>query len=152
VAITLAALELFRIMESEIKNAGGTTERVLRLVELRYDVIYSWHENPEDLTKFADKFERDMKALRGEDGEEAAGYERVLDSENEDLVTDSTIDDKRNSFERLISQVRRDLMLYAQSHGIITNDMVKEYLGQFRGSMTPGGIPDNDMSEGSYRA
>lgn len=148
-AITLAALELFRVMESEITNAGGSTERVLRLVEIRYDVIYSWHENPEALETFTAKFGKDMETLRNK----TEGYERILDSDNEDLIGDESIDDKRNEFELAIFKVRRDLMLYAQTHGIITNDMVKEYLGQFRGSMTPGGIPDRDNSGGaSYNA
>lgn len=144
------AFPLLYSLESMAKNAGATTERYLRLVELQYDLVFASLEDADKVKEF----------VLGKEDQEGIGalleaardsYERVMDYDDEHLVKDEDIDEGLNHLEKELGKIRRQILLFARVNNVFTQADVKEFFGKFRGSFGPGGVPDADQGVDRYR-
>jgi hypothetical protein len=144
------AFPLLYTLESMAKNAGATTERYLRLVELQYDLVFASLEDPDKVVELVAGTEE--KPGIGKLVEAARNsYERIMDYDDENLIKDEDIDEGLNKLEKDLGSIRRQILLFARVNNVFTSADVKEFFGKFRGSFGPGGIPDPDSGVDRYR-
>jgi hypothetical protein len=145
------AFALLYTLESMAKNAGATTERYLRTVELQYDLVFASIEDADTLTELVQGKGNGNLGI-GQLVETARdSYERIMDYDDENLIKDEEIDTGLNKLEKDLGTIRRQILLFARVNNVFTSADVKEFFGKFRGSFAPGGVPDPDSGVDRYR-
>lgn len=130
----MSSVYAFLLLEKEIeftRKAGQSTEARLRIVNDQYDLIFASLDSGPILKKFISSFEKEMDKNRED-------YEYVLDVDGEHLNLDSGIDVARNDLEKAIGSLHRRLLLFARINSVLTETVIKEFYGKYRGSMNPG--------------
>lgn len=130
----MSSVYAFLLLEKEIeytRKAGRSTESRLRVINDQYDIIFASLDQGQTLTDFIKKFEEEMNKNRDD-------YEYVLDVDAEHLNVDEGIDIARNNLEKAMGSLHRRLLLFARINNVLTQEVIKEFYGKYRGSMNPG--------------